>query len=336
MSLDATPTAASNLKEELGMKTRYLILSAVCGLFLCSLSLAQEGSNGRRFQVENKPLFYDLPGGIESVQVKVSGYQSADVIVIKPENGATQLKVMGWILDYRPSSNPRSDPMNMRGLEQVTNISASNIRTNGQEIVFAKPSGSPQRRVVLHLSVPSNLMVSLRVNNRLLSAGPTGSGLMVKGESIVEAKYGTDARAALAMAMSSLETDDPRVKTVGREFVVPPPQTRPDLPYQVSWSKLSPLVIQSPADTYWDENAAKCSGCGFAVLRLMIDQNGSVIEAARINGEPTIGQAAAQMLSRWKFRPFLVEGKAVSVSSIVVVSVADGRLVVEDRSNKKH
>jgi TonB family protein len=54
---------------------------------------------------------------------------------------------------------------------------------------------------------------------------------------------------------------------------------------------------------------------GDVILRVVIDEDGSVAEEECVRGNPLIGHLAEEAASRWKFQPILVDGQPARVES---------------------
>ncbi len=59
---------------------------------------------------------------------------------------------------------------------------------------------------------------------------------------------------------------------------------------------------------------------GNVVLQCMIDQQGNVATVKAISGHPILIQAALDAVKQWKYKPFLINGQAVSIETTVTVT----------------
>ncbi len=59
---------------------------------------------------------------------------------------------------------------------------------------------------------------------------------------------------------------------------------------------------------------------GNVVLQCMIDQQGNIAAVKAISGHPILIQAALDAVKQWKYKPFLINGQAVSIETTVTVT----------------
>ena len=50
-----------------------------------------------------------------------------------------------------------------------------------------------------------------------------------------------------------------------------------------------------------------------------MDQDGNVTSARVISGPPLLREAAADAVEHWRYRPYLYDGKPISMSALVVM-----------------
>jgi TonB family protein len=77
-------------------------------------------------------------------------------------------------------------------------------------------------------------------------------------------------------------------------------------------------VMYSPAPTYpADASAAHVQG--EVKVEAEVDRDGNVASTRVISGPPLLREAAADAVQRWRYRPYLSEGKPISMSALVVL-----------------
>jgi protein TonB len=59
---------------------------------------------------------------------------------------------------------------------------------------------------------------------------------------------------------------------------------------------------------------------GVVLMNVRIDKEGSVSNVEVVSGEPSLAAAAVEAVRQWKYRPYLLNGKAVEVETQVQVS----------------
>ncbi|HLM80621.1 MAG TPA: energy transducer TonB [Terriglobales bacterium] len=84
-------------------------------------------------------------------------------------------------------------------------------------------------------------------------------------------------------------------------------------------SKLEPLKIQKA--TYPAEAAQKQIQ-GQVWVKLMVSETGDVENVEVVSGDPVLARAAVDAVKKWKFKPFIKNGKPVKVSTKVPLDFA--------------
>lgn len=59
---------------------------------------------------------------------------------------------------------------------------------------------------------------------------------------------------------------------------------------------------------------------GVVKLKILIGRSGDVTQATLISGHPTLAQAAIDAVKQWKYEPYMQDGKAVSVETVVSIA----------------
>jgi len=91
-----------------------------------------------------------------------------------------------------------------------------------------------------------------------------------------------------------------------------PPPSKPPAP-----SVISPAVAIAKITPNYPEAARRMRIKGTVVLDLSIDTSGKVTHATVISGDSVLASAATDAVMRWKYRPALVNGKAVASTARV-------------------
>ena len=87
------------------------------------------------------------------------------------------------------------------------------------------------------------------------------------------------------------------------------------LPESVAWG----LLAQSVDPAYPD--AAKASGQrGSVVLQVLIGRDGTVQDAKFLQGSLVFARAAIDAVKHWHFKPYTLNGRAVSVQSTITLN----------------
>jgi hypothetical protein len=118
------------------------------------------------------------------------------------------------------------------------------------------------------------------------------------------------------------------------ETIIAPPDSRPYLPYQISWKKLESLIIESPPYVYSGGQPGTCLDCNFAVLQIVLSEEGRITEGNHIAGSKEVADAGIQALRQYKLKPFSIDGHPVKARALVAVKVLNGQLVFGAKGSK--
>src|SRR5690242_4641085 len=87
---------------------------------------------------------------------------------------------------------------------------------------------------------------------------------------------------------------------------------------QRSESYTSSAIIQRVAPVY--PTSARVRHIeGTVVLGVVIAQDGSLLHAETVSGDPALVRAALEAVMKWRYRPTLVEGKPVEVATTITL-----------------
>ena len=78
------------------------------------------------------------------------------------------------------------------------------------------------------------------------------------------------------------------------------------------------LVIHKVTPEYPDE-AKRVGASGDVTVVIRIDQQGNVVSAAMIKGNPVLADAAIDAVKQWKYKPYLLNGAPIEIETTAVV-----------------
>lgn len=104
----------------------------------------------------------------------------------------------------------------------------------------------------------------------------------------------------------------------------PPGVDRSTIPFVEGGELASPELIKPAIMPVYPEEARKGRVMGTVVLRLVIDENGTVVDATGLESpDPTLTVAAVEAVRQWRFRPATRrDGSPVKVVYVVTVKFA--------------
>ena len=145
--------------------------------------------------------------------------------------------------------------------------------------------------------VPVEVETTMRVNFTLSSKPPEGVEGSVPG-GIPEGQPGgiVDADEASSSSASSVPQ---RIRVASR------------VEEQLRVSKVNPVYPADAKDQHIE---------GIVVLKVIVDQAGSVSQVELVSGHPLLATAAIEAVKQWKYQPYLLNQKPVEVETLVQVS----------------
>lgn len=79
------------------------------------------------------------------------------------------------------------------------------------------------------------------------------------------------------------------------------------------------------ADPPYPEQARQARVSGTVVLSVVVNREGKVTRVAAISGPVLLRDAARESVQKWTYNPYLLNGKAVSVQTTVMVDFYQGK-----------
>jgi TonB family protein len=103
--------------------------------------------------------------------------------------------------------------------------------------------------------------------------------------------------------------------------VMPPPDLGKVERVRVAPGVTTGLLINKVAPRYPDD-AKQARVQGQVVLQALIDKNGDIQSLTLVSGHPMLAPAAIEAVKKWKYKPYLLEGRPVSVETQIIVNFA--------------
>jgi len=101
------------------------------------------------------------------------------------------------------------------------------------------------------------------------------------------------------------------------------------MPAEAAMSSIEPVtlpestvrgLLDQPVDPEYPE-AAKASGQrGSVVLQVFIGRDGAVQDAKFLQGSLVFARVAIDAVKQWRFKPYSMNGRAVSVQSVITLN----------------
>jgi periplasmic protein TonB len=88
-----------------------------------------------------------------------------------------------------------------------------------------------------------------------------------------------------------------------------------NLPEPVAWG-----LLAQPVDPVYPDSARASGQRGSVVLQVLIGRDGTVQDAKFIQGSLVFARAAIDAVKQWRFKPYAMNGRAVSVQSLITLN----------------
>lgn len=272
-------------------------------LLLCAsvcFAMAASGQTGMQFPNIVRKKAAVSPSALSSarpeISVKIIGLQPGDVINLRPSDDAEVSGAAGTVLSKRIGE--KFDPTAGGLLSPGGDLPQGSLKVAATQVVFSRPN-SVEGNAFLDLKVPSAAQVVLRVDGiRVLSAVLLKPVFLCNGEWSLGAEgvAATLLRATGLLRQPESVTAEPAFnKSTGF--------------YTVSNSKVR--VAQKTS-------LAGQSGATALVL-IHVDEAGRVTKATPLTASGI--KDLADTLLKWRFMPYLVNGRAIPFEACIPVSV---------------
>jgi len=178
------------------------------------------------------------------------------------------------------------------------------------EGITVRPNTIAGSSVLVYMSIPQGTEISVQKDGRVIAQAAVDSSLLIQDGRIIPVRVGGRQNLLSRLMLGSQPnnaSDIQRLRT--GEYM---PGTATLKAHLASWSE------PAAARTLTAANMRVAS----ASLELRIDETGTVVDIRARSGAEDILRVYEQSLRSWKFRPFLVDGKAVAVKALVPFFVA--------------
>jgi protein TonB len=79
-------------------------------------------------------------------------------------------------------------------------------------------------------------------------------------------------------------------------------------------------LLAQPVDPIYPATAKASGQRGSVMLQILIDRDGTVQDAKFLQGSLAFARAAIDAVKQWRFKPYTLNGRAVSVQSTVTLT----------------
>jgi|GEM_PF-3570974 len=208
-----------------------------------------------------------------------------------------------------PSAPPR---VPIRHISEIVNwpMDRIKIRPGSIEVSGLSQLGGS---LLVYIAVPSGTEVRIDGPNKPIAFAKVRDGLLVQnGVIIPEEVKGIPTLATRLIAPQRPKNTAELVKVRSQYFATP----------NVLASHL--LAFRKPS---YPTNVTASQHERMIKLSIKIDESGQVTEINRLQGEEAFLRSCEEAIREWKFRPFLVDGKPVSVTALVLFIFSESGVV---------
>jgi protein TonB len=79
-------------------------------------------------------------------------------------------------------------------------------------------------------------------------------------------------------------------------------------------------LLAQPVDAVYPDTAKASAQRGSVVLQVLIGRDGAVQDAKFLQGSLVFARAAIDAVRQWRFKPYTMNGRAVSVQSLITLN----------------
>ena len=88
-----------------------------------------------------------------------------------------------------------------------------------------------------------------------------------------------------------------------------------NLPESAVWN-----LLTQPVDPVYPDSAKASGQRGSVVLQVLIGHDGTVQDAKFLQGSLVFARSAIDAVRQWRFKPYLMNGRVVSVQSLITLN----------------
>ncbi|KAF0250015.1 MAG: hypothetical protein FD167_581 [bacterium] len=159
------------------------------------------------------------------------------------------------------------------------------------------------KRVALHLVIPTGIRAKIYVNGELFQSGTFSSSAMLQGSRMLSSDKGYSPRATMLQVMSRENSDN---ESLLRKIDA---QTL---------RKLATKIVSPPK--------VANKGQSWTVVQVTVNQEGIVTSVFPIAGDEKLANISSESLKQFTFQPFLVDDKPIIVTSLVSITSSNGEI----------
>jgi periplasmic protein TonB len=101
------------------------------------------------------------------------------------------------------------------------------------------------------------------------------------------------------------------------------------MPPEAAMSSIEPVklteseawgLLAQPVDAVYPDSARASGQHGSVVLQVFIGRDGAVQDAKFLQGSLVFARAAIDAVKQWRFKPYAMNGRAVSVQTVITLN----------------
>lgn len=274
-------------------------LIAVVALVCCFGEISAQ--NKKQFSFESKAKIYPVEKN-QDLEIFVNNVGKYDAITLEAQSSSRVIEVKAWEVSYSYSS-ASVQAVGASQIEAINSFSEEAISFDGKTLLINKLSEANKRKAI-HLLLPTGVTAKVYVNGELICNRTisTSSSVMLQDSKTISNK-GYSPRATLLQAISK------------------EPNNNKNILQQVDAQTLRKLATKIVNPQKIDEKTEK-----WAMLQVTVKETGLVSSVFYAGGDERLANIASDALKQFTFQPFLVNDKAVVVSSLIGVSLSGGQI----------
>jgi len=306
---------------------RYVVAALIAGCFAAALTATQSSpEHHAHITFDNPPSRFTLAKE-KPVTIKIRNIGPYGVLALQPIKSLDTIEqsliVKAWTLT---NTEPESKPGSRRKAIGISPLAPAALRFN-DNILEIDGSARKNRNITVHITVPDLVDANVSINGETMHTGPLQTDILIRGTEIVEGKVSaSEGRAAIHSLLGAIHGDlAPRIDPDAA-----PVSMQPGAVIRLPWAKLAELVTERVEPNVGALGNNIGSDQQWALVDLFVDESGRVTKTStKPFGNAALGIETAQVLSRWRFQPYVFREQPIKVRSTVYVLLKNGSIVLQ-------
>lgn len=297
----------------------YLAMAMIAISCMTTVNKAQTRITGQ-FQYDSTGKTYQLQANQDLV-VMVNNVRKYDVLSIEP-NTSTNSKSVTLKASEIAYKIDAATTRSTSAIQSIDALADTNISFNGGVLVINGSGGN--KRCVIHLGIPSGFRTKIIVNGVEYHNGSLSSPIMVQNGRLNNPNASNSNAAINLKGFNPNVGYSPEISLLSA--ISPTVASKTDLSNvfkRIDSNTLSNLASKKVATPLMQDK-----GQNWAMVNVEVNEAGQVTSVSYVAGDTRLADFSSTTLKQFKFQPFMLNGKAIKVASLVPITSLDGQVTL--------